>query len=130
MAKTPRPKILLGTTHTVLTGCGKMRVTVNWDFELNITEVFAKLGKSGGCATVHVNSLTMFVTQAIRYGMEIDAVVKRLRGERCQSPAHDDSEEILSCEDGIGIVIERVHKELAGIKDRKNKVANQKETTT
>ena len=40
-----RPKVLVGTTHRVETGCGHLYITINRDKD-ELFEVFAALGKN------------------------------------------------------------------------------------
>ena len=102
-----RGQILLGRTHKVKCGCGNIYVTVNRDKDFRILEVFAVLGKAGGCAASQLESIGRLTTRCLRAGISPDIVMKDLRGNICHSPNYCEGQKISSCSDAIGIVIER-----------------------
>jgi ribonucleoside-diphosphate reductase alpha chain len=95
------------------TGCGNLYVTVNDEGE-GPFELFAQIGKAGGCAASQAEAIGRLVSLALRAGVEPASVVRQLRGVRCPSPAWNEGEIVLSCADGISKALER---HLAGQKD-------------
>jgi ribonucleoside-diphosphate reductase alpha chain len=101
-----RPVETRGTVARVNTGCGSIYITVAYD-DQGIFEVFATLGKSGGCASAQLEATCRLITLALRCGVDVAAVVKQLRGIRCPSIAWEEGKSILSCADAIASVLEK-----------------------
>ncbi len=103
----PRPAVVTGSTRMVRTGCGKLYVTINQD-EQGPFELFATMGKAGGCAASQAEAIARLVSLAFRCGIPADDVIRQLRGIRCHQPAWEaGGERILSCADAVAKVIER-----------------------
>jgi ribonucleoside-diphosphate reductase alpha chain len=83
-----------------------MYITVNSD-EQGICEVFSHLGKAGGCAVAQLEATCRLISLALRSGINIDNVVKQLRGIRCPSIAWENGKSVLSCADAIASVLEK-----------------------
>lgn len=96
----PRPDVSFGTTAKILTGCGNLYVTINSD-ETGPVELFAQLGKSGGCVAAHTEALGRLASLALQAGVDPEMVNTQLRGIRCPRPAFDKGCITLSCADGV-----------------------------
>jgi ribonucleoside-diphosphate reductase alpha chain len=107
-----RSPVLRGETREKVTGCGSLYVTVNED-DFGPREIFANMGKAGGCASASTEAVGRLISLAFRYGVPPDKIVKQLRGIRCHVPLGFGPNQILSCPDAIGKALaEKYH--LAG----------------
>jgi ribonucleoside-diphosphate reductase alpha chain len=110
LAPRKRPKVTRGITERVNTGCGYIYVTVNFDSR-GMSEVFSALGKAGGCAAAQLEAISRLTSLALRSGIDVESVVKHLRGIRCPSIAWEQGHAVLSCADAIASVLEKYIKE-------------------
>ena len=62
-----RPQLLTGETQRMDTGCGKLFVIMN-DDEFGPREVFANMGKAGGCASSNTEALGRLISLALKKG--------------------------------------------------------------
>ncbi|MFH0810685.1 MAG: vitamin B12-dependent ribonucleotide reductase [Pseudomonadota bacterium] len=104
VAPRSRPQVTEGTTQRMTTGCGNLYVTVNHDEE-GICEVFAQMGKTGGCAASQIEAIGRLTSLALRSGMKTESIIKQISGIRCPAPAWNNSKLILSCADAIARVL-------------------------
>ncbi len=99
-----RPSITKGRTIRMQTGCGYLYVTINEDEE-GLFEVFAQLGKGGGCAASQTEAISRLVSLALRSGVDTQSIIKQLKDIRCPSPIFVKGGKIFSCPDAIAKAI-------------------------
>jgi ribonucleoside-diphosphate reductase alpha chain len=101
-----RPQLLTGETQRMDTGCGKLFVIMN-DDEYGPREVFANMGKAGGCASSNTEALGRLISLALKKGASAQEIVEQLKGIRCHVPYGMGPNATLSCADAIGKALER-----------------------
>ena len=101
-----RPQLLSGETQRMETGCGKLFVIMN-DDEYGPREVFANMGKAGGCASSNTEALGRLISLALKKGASAEEVTEQLKGIRCHAPYGLGPNATLSCADAIGKALER-----------------------
>lgn len=101
-----RPKKLAGDSHRVLTGCGKLYITIN-SLDGKVFEVFARLGKAGGCMQCYTEVLSKSISIGLRSGISLERFHKILSEVKCNMPSYDEGELILSCADAMAKVIKK-----------------------
>ena len=102
----PRPEITNGLTERVKIGCGNLYITVNYD-EHGICEVFTNTGRHGGCPS-QSEATSRLVSVALRSGLDVDTIIKQLRGIRCPSTIRQPGMKVTSCPDAIARMIQKV----------------------
>ncbi|MBN2403209.1 MAG: vitamin B12-dependent ribonucleotide reductase [Spirochaetes bacterium] len=106
MTPRPRNEVTHGSTRKMTTGCGSLYVTINED-ENGLFEVFATMGKGGGCAASQTEAVSRMISLALRSGIDKAQIVKQLKGVRCPNQAWEKGGRIYSCADAIAKAIER-----------------------
>jgi ribonucleoside-diphosphate reductase alpha chain len=104
-----RPESLRGQTDKVQTGCGPMYITLNYDDQDCLFEVFSILGKAGSCATAQLEAIARLTSLSLRSGVAIADISKHLRFIRCPNPyvPTDGSRQVFSCPDAVSLVLDR-----------------------
>ncbi|MHC4756801.1 MAG: adenosylcobalamin-dependent ribonucleoside-diphosphate reductase, partial [Planctomycetota bacterium] len=104
----PRPRKTKGETTKYTMGCGKLYVSVNKD-DQGLCEVFANLGKAGGCQA-QSEATCRAVSTALRSGVNPGILVEQLKGIRCLSTITRRKEQsdidVRSCPDAIARALE------------------------
>jgi ribonucleoside-diphosphate reductase alpha chain len=123
-----RPQITRGVTVKVQTGCGKLYVTINED-EKGPCELFARMGKAGGCAAAQLDAQARLISMALRSNVDPHSIVKQLKGLRCPSPSllPQKGGRILSCSDALARVLEQYLEEYVDKKGEKKEHTEEEE---
>jgi len=102
LEKIKRPKRVESFTSRVKTGCGKLFITVG-TLDSKPIEVFATLGKAGGCSNCQNEALCRAISLGLCHGVPVEEYTKSLMGIQCPNPNHyPEEEKALSCPDAIG----------------------------
>jgi ribonucleoside-diphosphate reductase alpha chain len=101
-----RPETLNGYTTKMVTGMGKLYVTVT---ELNGKpfEVFATIGKSGRSTTAKTEAIGRLVSLALRSGIGVEKIVEQLEGIGGEHPVFQQGALVLSIPDGIARILKK-----------------------
>ncbi len=110
-----RPNTTVGRTLKVQSGCGNLYVTINED-EHGLCELFATMGKSGGCAAAQTEAVARLTSLSLRSGIETEVVIKQLRTIRCPKPILAPGGMTYSCPDAIAQALEQYLESFKGIR--------------
>ena len=105
LTKQPRPPILTGHTVRIAVGCGHLYLTINYHPDDTPFEIFAHLGKGGGCACSQLEALCRSISLGLRYGIPAEPYVKQLTSIKCPSPTNEAD----SCADAIAKALQGEH---------------------
>ena len=95
-----RPKVMNGRTERLNTGHGSMYITINTDEKNLPFEVFANLGKAGGCDSAQLEAICRLASVALRAGVCHTEIISNLLGITC-CPAWDNGVQINSAPDAL-----------------------------
>ncbi|WP_309492462.1 vitamin B12-dependent ribonucleotide reductase [Candidatus Hecatella orcuttiae] len=115
-----RPEKTYGVTYEIGTGCGSLYVTINEDERGEPFEVFARLGKAGGCASAQTEGLGRAASTILRSGIDPWEVVKHYKGISCDRPFRLGRNKVLSCADALGKALEKYLMEKSSSKEVKS----------
>ncbi len=123
-----RAKVTYGRTIQIMTGCGKLYVTVNEDEKGRPFELFSAMGKAGGCAASQAEAISRMVSTSLRSGIEPKVIIKHLKSIACHRPFGFGPDRITSCSDAIARALESfISPPTLGIVKDENIVKTQKQ---
>ena len=115
--KQPRPKKLTSQTLDIPCPCGRVYITIT-EKDGQPFEIFARLGKSGGCGAAVVSAMTATASVALRSGTLPEDLAHSLIGISChRSAAFDGDRKITSCADAVGHALFSYFSSLEGEKN-------------
>jgi len=103
-----RPRILSGKTVMVVTGMGKMYITIN-EVDGKPFEVFATIGKSGKSIQAKAEAIGRLVSLNLRSGVSVKDVIRQTEGIAGDKPHNDGALLILSIPDAIAKVLKELY---------------------
>lgn len=111
-AKALRPQKLRSRSIEIPCPCGRIYVHVSFDADGRPFEIFARLGKSGGCGAAVTGAITTTASIALRSGTDPGDIAKGLIGISChRTTAIDKGRPIVSCADAIGRALKELSEE-------------------
>ncbi len=105
VVKAERPKVVPSMTMKIETGCGNMYVTIGV-VDSEPFEIYATLGKAGGCMHANLEAVTRCISVGLRCGVDPKEYVNELKDIQCPSaiPAPR-KKRVMSCADAIAQVL-------------------------
>jgi len=107
-----RPRILNGFTVEIKTAYGKMYVTIN-ESDSKPIEIFIIIGKSGRSIAAKAEAIGRLISMILRNGVEVEKVIKQIKGIGGENPHPDGKETYLSIPDAVGKLLEEFYGEKA-----------------
>ena len=101
-----RPRAMNGITERFRTGHGNMYITLNFGETGDPFEIFAVLGKAGGCDSAQLEAVSRLASLALRSNVNPREIIYNLRGITC-CPAWDDGTQIQSAPDAMAHMLQR-----------------------
>ena len=101
-----RPVSVMGVTDRVRTGHGTMFVNLTFDDDGHPFEVFAHLGKAGGCDSAYLEAIARLASLGLRSGIDPGQIVDQLKGITCD-PAWDGGTLVRSAPDAVALALSR-----------------------
>ena len=101
-----RPVSVMGVTDRVRTGHGTMFVNLTFDEDGHPFEVFAHLGKAGGCDSAYLEAIARLASLGLRSGIDPGQIVDQLKGITCD-PAWDGGTLVRSAPDAVALALSR-----------------------
>jgi len=110
-AEYTRPKVLQGETERFDLGeCGKLYITINYDEQRRIREIFLARGYPGGCAAAQTAALAITISSCLKLGMDAQTLVEKLKQIKCGKEFWDENNgskiKIFGCAHAIALAIE------------------------
>lgn len=103
--KRKTPQIADGTRIRKDTGCGMLYVHIYKDLDGKEIEVFADLGKAGGCPSAFTEGLGRLSSLALKHGASMQEIRDELIEIKCTKEKGLGPSYIASCLDGVGKAI-------------------------
>ena len=101
-----RPRVMTGVTERFRTGHGNMYVTLNFDRPNHPFEIFANLGKAGGCDSAHLEAVSRMASLCLRSQVDPMEIIQNLQGITC-CPNYDNGVLIRSTPDAMAHMLRR-----------------------
>ena len=101
-----RPRLMTGVTERFRTGHGNMYVTLNFDRPNHPFEIFANLGKAGGCDSANLEAVSRMASLCLRSGVDPMEIIQNLQGITC-CPNYDNGVLIRSTPDAMAHMLQR-----------------------
>lgn len=101
-----RPSSIEGKTYKIETGCGTSYITIS-NLDSPYYEIFATLGKTGGCPSATLQSLTRCLTVGLNLSKDPERLIKRYIKQLIGIGCPHSTKHIPSCVESIGIVLQK-----------------------